>query len=109
MLDFIKIYYEFLETEGQVLYYARSHVQNRDIDKTLDSFLGHFKSKYLPDFQLQTYLEIRECVKNSLPFYRARGTDNAFQLFFREVFGVECEIYRPWDDIFSLFFRQLEP
>ena len=102
LLDFIKIYYEFLETEGQVLYYARSHVQNRDIDKTLDSFLGHFKSKYLPDFQLQTYLEIRECVKNSLPFYRARGTDNAFQLFFREVFGVECEIYRPWDDIFSL-------
>ena len=102
LLDFIKIYYEWLEQNGNVLYYARSHVQNRDIDKTLNSFLGHFKSKYLPDFQLQTYLEIRECVKNSLPFYRARGTDNAFQLFFRSVFGVDCEVYLPWDDVWTL-------
>lgn len=102
LLAFIKIYYEYLEQPENCLWYARQHVQNRDVDKTIDEFLIHFKAKYIPDIQLQTVLETREMVKNSLPFYRSRGTDLSFDLFFRSVFGVNANVYHPWDDVFML-------
>ena len=102
LTEFIKIYYEYLESNNQALWYARQHVQNRDVDKCIDEFLIHFKNKFVPNIQLDTFLEEREMVKLSLPFYRARGTDNAFELFFRAVFGVNSKIYKPWDDVWML-------
>lgn len=102
LVAFIKSYVEWLEQSNNVLYYARSHVSNKDIDVTLDQFLIYFKNKFLPNIQLSTELATKELVKQSLPFYRSRGTDLSFDLFFKAVFGVEVSIYRPYEDVFKL-------
>lgn len=102
LIAFIKAYYEWLEQEGNVLYYSRRHIQDRDVDATLDEFLTHFKTKYAPAFQFDTAVETRRVIKNALTFYRARGTDLSVEMFFKMVFGVDADVYHPGDDVFVL-------
>ena len=65
LVDFMKSYYEFLETDNrQSVYVNRRLYEYRDIDTTLDSMLLFYHKKYLSDlpFNQET---IRFIVKNS--------------------------------------------
>ena len=102
LIEFIKQYFVWLETKGEVNYYSRQHLTNRDIDTTFDEFLLHFKNKFIKNIQLDTVSSTRAMVKASLPFYRSKGSDLSFDLFFKLVFGTPASIYHPGDDVFSL-------
>lgn len=102
LIEFIQAYYKWLETDGQPLWYAKNHLTNHDVDAAAAQFLIHYKNKYVPYVQLSTADSTRNMVKQSLPFYRSRGTDEAYQLFFRLVFDVDVNIYKPYQDTFSL-------
>lgn len=95
------MYYEWMESEGQMLYHARRLPQYRDIDVTTDDFLIHFKEKYLKNIQLETTSNVRQLVKHSLDVYRAKGSDRAIDLLFRLVYGTGADVYYPSSDIFS--------
>ncbi|MDR3502874.1 MAG: hypothetical protein P4L79_09850 [Legionella sp.] len=101
LIEFVQAYYEWLEQSGNAVYYARNFLDNHDIDKTADEFLTHFKQTYLPNIQLDTAIATKRLIKNAKPFYRARGTDRATELFFRAVFDADCEIYYPSTDLMS--------
>lgn len=101
LIQFVKAYFEWLEQDNHLLDYVKNHLSNRDVDETIDQFLIHFKSKFVPSIQFQTESSTREMIKNALPFYRSRGTDLAFEMFFRSIFGVEAEIYYPYVEVFS--------
>lgn len=100
-VEFVKAYYEWLETEGQALYQSRRVLENRDVDTTVDSFLIHFKNKYLNNIQFETASSARNMVKHSLDLYRSKGTERAIDLFFRNIFGTSASIYFPERDIFK--------
>lgn len=84
------------------LYWSRHLPEIRDIDNTLERFILQFKNKYLPNIQFTTATNKELFIKNSLDFYRAKGTPRAVDLFFKLVHGIEADVYYPSDDIFRL-------
>jgi hypothetical protein len=101
-IEFVKEYFSWLETTGQAVYYARGHIQNKDVDLTIDQFLLHFKKKFTPNVIYNTHSDVQDMVKQSLPFYRSKGTDLSFTLFFNLVYGSPATVFHPGDYVFSL-------
>ena len=101
-IAFVKAYYEWLETSGNVLDRARNLPNYRDIDTTLDEFIVHFKEKYLKNIQFDTATNKKLLVKNSLDLYRSKGTERSIDLFFKLVYGTSAEVIYPSDNILRL-------
>lgn len=101
-IAFVKAYYEWLESENQVLYHTRRLPEYRDIDTTLDEFILNFKNKYLANVQFNLATNKKLFIKNALEFYRAKGTERAVDLFFKLIYGLEARVYYPGDDLFRL-------
>ena len=99
-IRFIKAYYEWLESPGNTTYHARRILDYGDIDTTVDTFLVHFKEKYLKNIQFDTATDTKLLVKHSLDLYRSKGTERAISLFFKLVYGEDIEIYYPGNDVF---------
>jgi len=100
LVAFVKAYYEFLEnTSTSPTTLSRSMFQNRDIDETLDSFLVHFKEKYLSEFPYAQAVDNRFAIKHIMDYYRSKGTPQATELLIRFLFNEEATVYYPGDDI----------
>lgn len=98
-VDFIEAYYEWLENEGGALYQINQHKENIDIDTTTDLFIESFRKTFLVNFPQNTAADQKTLIKNVLEYYRARGTEKSFRLFFRILFNQECDFYYPREDI----------
>lgn len=94
-IAFLKAYYEWLDSQ-----YPTDLMTNRDIDRTPDDFIIHFKETYLKNIQFDVATNKRLLVKNSLDLYRAKGTERAVGLFMKLVYGKAAAVYYPGDDIF---------
>lgn len=100
LVAFTKAYYEFMEnTSESPITLSRSMFQNRDIDETLDSFLVHFKEKYLSEFPYAKAVDKRFAIKHIMDYYRSKGTPQATELLIRLLFNEEATVYYPGDDI----------
>ena len=100
LVAFTKAYYEFMEnTSESPITLSRSMFQNRDIDETLDSFLVHFKEKYLSEFPYAKAVDKRFAIKHIMDYYRSKGTPHATELLIRLLFNEEATVYYPGDDI----------
>jgi hypothetical protein len=98
-IEFVKEYYSWLESSNNSIFYSRNLLEYRDIDSTIDSFLVHFKNKYLAEAPV-FYDRTRSNVKHALDFYRSKGTERGTKLVFREVWGLsDVDIYFPGKDI----------
>lgn len=87
-VDFLKAYYEFLETTQQDL------VTLRDIDTTLDSFITYFKDDLAQKLPYSTVDE-RFLLTHIKDMYLAKGSESSFRLLFRILFNKEIEIDYP--------------
>lgn len=99
-VEFVKKYYEWMESPNNAIYHSRRLLEYGDIDSTVDDFLIYFKSKYLNSIQFNTATNTRQLIKHSLDLYRSKGTTQSIDLFFKEVFGKPAEVYFPADDMF---------
>ena len=98
-VTFVKAYYEWAQQTNNHIFFTRNLLDYRDIDKTIDAFLVHFKEKYLIEAPV-SISTTRQNVKNSLDFYRTKGTERGTKLFFKEVFSSsDTEVYFPGKDI----------
>lgn len=101
LVDFIKQYYKFLETNSsQSLYNGRRLFEYRDIDTTLNSMLIFFKNKYLADLPFDDDT-VKIVLKNILGLYRRKGTFGGAEQFFRLFYNESIKIYYPSRDIFK--------
>ena len=97
LVDFVKEYYKFLETnENQSIYNSRRLFEYRDIDTTLDSMLIFFKKKYLADLPFDN---VRFITKHIMDLYRRKGTQEGINLFFRIFYEEDSKVYYPSRDI----------
>lgn len=102
-IAFVKEYYKYLQDTNNPLYYSRNLIEYRDVDKTLDQFVVHFKEKYLKYFPLELAVEdTRFLVKHIMDFYRSKGSERSYEIFFKSVYNTVPEIYYPKDDLFKL-------
>ena len=103
LVEFVKAYYTFLEETGQTNFYIRNLIEYRDIDKTIDDFVVHFKEKYLKYFPYELAVDdTRFLVKHIMDFYRSKGSERSYEIFFRSVYNATPTIYYPKQDVFKL-------
>lgn len=84
------------------IHWSRKLFTMRDVDKTLDQFLIHFKEKYLKNIEFDTNTNKTLLIKNSFDLYRSKGTERSIDLFFRLVYGEEAQVYYPGEDVMRL-------
>lgn len=84
---------------GQTIYKARSLSEYRDIDQTVDDFLVYFSKKFLNGINFTSETDKRRLIKSSLDLFKAKGTTQAIELFFRLLFNKTVEVSYPGDDI----------
>lgn len=101
-VEFVKQYYEWMESSNNTLFHSRRLLDYKDIDSTVDDFVVKFKEKYAKEIQLDTASQTRKLIKHSLDLYRSKGTERSIDLFFRLVFGRPADVYYPGDDVFRL-------
>lgn len=100
-IAFLKAYYEWMEDSQQTLQYARTLLENSDIDTTEAEFIKYFKNTYLHSLPESIIADKRLLVKHILDLYRAKGTPRAYELLFRLLFNEEIELYIPSDFLFK--------
>lgn len=87
-VDFLKAYYEFLETT------QKDPVSLRDIDTTLDAFITYFKSELAQKLPYSTVDE-RFLITRIKDLYLAKGSESSFKLLFRILFNKDIEVQYP--------------
>ena len=109
IIAFLEAYYEWLQQDkmaGKILS-PMVVADVIDIDDTMDRFLDHFKKQYLHDFPEQLAIskatgkpvDVRKLAKHIKAFYRAKGTEKAYEFLFRILYDVGVEFYYPKRDI----------
>jgi hypothetical protein len=100
-IAFVKAYYEWMESNGNILDKSRSLLDYRDIDTTLQEYITHFKQKYINSLPENVISDKRLLMKHILELYRSKGTDESYKFLFKMLFDEEIEIYVPKDYIFK--------
>lgn len=98
-IEFVKSYYKWLETTGQQAYYARNLIEYRDVDKTVDEFIVHFKETYLKDLPLSSKADERLLIRNILDLYQNKGNEQSVKLAMRALFNQDSNVYLPGQDV----------
>lgn len=101
-VEFVRMYYTWLEQGDQAVGHARHLQEYRDIDETPEEYISYFKNKYLPYIKFITSVDKRTLVKHVQDLYRAKGTERGVDLFFKLVYGVDADVYYPSTDLFRL-------
>ncbi len=98
-IEFVKSYYKWLETTGQQAYYSRNLIEYRDVDKTVDEFIVHFKETFLKDLPLSVQADERMFIRNILDLYQNKGNEQSVKLAMRALFNQDSAIYLPGQDV----------
>ena len=102
----IKAYYEWSEKQDNPGFVVSNLDSIYDIDTSFDEFYSHFKNTYLEGFPDILAVNISgetpsktTLLKQIRDFYGNKGTQSAFEFFFRVLYDSEVEIYYPKEDI----------
>lgn len=99
LVDFLTKYYEWMESSGNFVDQGRSLLTYRDIDLTLDEYIKNFKRKYLVSLPDTLIANKRQFIKFILDFYRAKGTPQGLEIFFKSIYNAAAQVYIPGNDI----------
>jgi len=103
-LSFIEAYYEFLENKQGVknndLTTKLKTLQDiTDVDSSIDEFEIQFLNTFASLLPVDTSVNKDFLIKNVLPLYRSKGSENSFKLLFRMLFSEEPQLKYPRDSI----------
>ena len=98
-IEFVKSYYKWLETTGQQANYARNLIEYKDVDKTVDQFIVHFKETFLKDLPLSVQANERMFIRNILDLYQNKGNEQSVKLAMRALFNQDSSVYLPGQDL----------
>ena len=98
-VSFLKAYFEYMEQTGNAVNSIRTLRENKDIDRTVDSFVEYFRREFMLNIPKDILADKRLLVKHIRDFYRTRGSQESYRFLFRALFGQEIEFYYPGDDI----------
>ena len=93
-IQFVKAYYEWMESADNPVGEARSLLTYRDIDTTVTEFLEYFQKKYLYGIPFNIIINKRYLLKHILDVYRSKGSIQCYKLLFRLIYDEDVEIYQ---------------
>ena len=86
---FIQAYYEFLDNQGVVLQ------DLTDLDKTLDSFIIHFKKELAVNVPSGLEVDYRFLLRNVKDLYLAKGSEESYKLLFKLLYNKNVSVQYP--------------
>lgn len=103
-IDFLKAYYEFLENQqGSQLNDVTNQIyklsQIYDVDLSVDEFTEQFLNTFAKYFPISGDIDAAFLIKNILPFYKAKGSEQSFKLLFKMLFGQSVDVIYPRDNV----------
>ena len=100
LVAFLKAYYEWMETTGQMTEQSKNLLVNQDIDTTdLGKFYSFFQREILSDFPEAVLADRRLVAKKIKDMYRSKGTLASYNLLFRILYNQDVSIYKPSENI----------
>lgn len=103
-ISFLEAYYEFLETKqgtqkNDLMAQAKDLRYLTDVDESIDDFEKNFFETFAYLLPRDVSVDKSFLIKNLLPLYLSKGSENSFKFLFRLLFGQELEIKYPKNDI----------
>ena len=98
---FMEAYYEWLETDAEILSESKKLFDTTDIDRTQEKFLLHFRTKYMDSLPMEIIGNQRLFQKHILELYRSKGSIAGLKLLFRLLYNEDVDVYIPSYDIFK--------
>ena len=98
---FMEAYYEYMEQEGKPYEIIGNLDKYANLDKTTDDFLKYFKKQFAEDLPEAIFANQNKpwVLKHLREFYRAKGSEKAFQFLFRLLYKEEITFYYPGTDL----------
>lgn len=101
LVFFLRSFFEWLATEHNPVFILRNILNYNDIDATVDEFVDIFFRKYFSGLPLDVICDKRLLLKHAMDFSGAKGTEEAYKLLFRILYGENVELYYPGDYLFN--------
>lgn len=101
-IAFVKAYFEWLESQDQILYDSRRLLEYKDIDKTVDVFIDEFKKKYMFPIPEDISGDKQLLQKHIKEVYGSKGSERGLKLLFQLLFADPITVYKPGDDVLRL-------
>lgn len=103
-VSFLKAYYEFLENaqgteKNDLITKSKELKYVSDVDQSLDDFEDHFFDTYLNLLPKDIAINKAFLIKNILPFYLSKGSEDSFKFLFSLLYGEEIQLQYPRDNI----------
>ena len=96
---FLQAYYEWMETNGQVLDRTQNLLSYKDIDTTTDEFLNYFINDFLQYFPQDALISKQEAVKVAKQLYQSKGTPASYQFLFRILYNSDFDVFYTKDAV----------
>ena len=98
---FMEAYYEYMEQEGKAHEIIGNLRSYNNLDETTDEFLDYFKKQFAEDIPETIFQNSNKpfVLKHIRDFYRAKGSEKAFQFLFRLLYKEEISFYYPGRDM----------
>ena len=96
---FVRAYYEWMETSGQMTDRSKNILDYQDLDKTTDEFYEYFKREILSLFPKNILSDKAITYKRIKDLYRSKGSEESFKLLFRILYDEDIDFYYPSQDI----------
>lgn len=101
-LQLMSLYYKWMESYRNVLYDTHRITQYQDIDYSIDEFTEQFFKEFLVHIPRSVVADKKILLKNIKEFYRAKGTEKSYKLFFRMLYNTSVSFYYPRVDILKV-------
>jgi len=98
-IKFLEAYYEWMEEEGNAGFVMRNIESAKDIDKTVDDFVKYFTQELMVAIPEYVLSDKRMLAQRIHDLYRAKGTQQSYELLFRILYNEPAEIYFPKEDL----------
>jgi hypothetical protein len=98
-ISFLEAYYEFLDQSAGASGKAKQLRNISDVDESLDEFEQQFFNCFLPFIPRDVDVNKELIIKHIMPLYLSKGSERAYRLLFRMLFGEEITIQNPGKQI----------
>lgn len=99
---FLEAYYKWLDQNNNIGQKILKIKQQQDIDTASSEFVEKFYKEFLVNIPRTALTNKKVLLKYIREFYRAKGTEKSYKLFFRMLYDTNVDFYYPSKDIFKL-------
>ena len=98
-VSFVQAYYEWMETNGQILDRAQNLLNYKDIDSTTNDFIDYFINDFLQYFPQDALISKSSAVKVARQLYQSKGTPASYQFLFRILYNSDFDLFYTKDAV----------